>query len=92
MADEFKPVHGFYLNVADSQGKPTIFVWPVFPEYVTRIEPKASGGCSVTVKIAEKEPFTVDVVQNAEFVNEAMRRCIELDKNPAASASGRVPK
>lgn len=87
MADEFKPVHGCYLNVAGDDGKATIFIWPVFPENVVEVKPNASGGCSVTVSIAEKEPFTVDVVQNAAFVADAMRRCRELDEGAASTAS-----
>ncbi len=92
MADDFKPVHGFYVNVAKSDGNASIFIWPLIPESVLNVAPKESGGCSITVKSANGEPSTVDVVESEAFVQDAMRRCKDLDKNlPSASEPG-TPK
>lgn len=87
MAEEFRLVHGFYLNVAGSARKPTIFLLPVFPESVVEVKPNKDGGNSITVRTAKDETITLDVTQDTEFVRDAMRRCADLDKEGPPRAS-----
>ena len=88
MPDEFKAVHGFYLNVAHGDGQPSIFLLPVFPENVAEVKPKRGGGSSITVRTAKDETDTLEVTQGADFIAEAMRRCKALDEGDAAPGSG----
>lgn len=87
MSDEFKPIHGFYLNVADGAGTPGSFRLPVFPESVLDVEAKPGGGSSITVRMSSGDSVTLDVAQPIDLVQELMRRCKELDER-AASIEG----
>ncbi len=85
MPDDFKPLHGFRLNVVDGAGQPSIFLLPVFPESVVDVKVNAEGGSSITVRMSNGESVTLGVTQPPGFVQEMMRRCKELDQRAGSS-------
>jgi hypothetical protein len=80
MVDEFRPIHGFRLSVADGAGQPGIFLLPVFPESVLDVSPNDKGGSSVAVRMSNGETLNLSVAQPPELVQELMRQCKALDQ------------
>lgn len=80
MANDFKPVHGFRLNAADGAGAPSIFLLSVFPESIIDVQPSASGGSSITIRMASGDSGTFEFTQSAELVQQMIQQCKELDR------------
>ena len=79
MNNESNIVHGFKLRVVGDNG-PTIFCWPIIPEYIQEIQTMDSGGAKVTVKLPNEDIITCEVLESKEEVESRITECKELDQ------------
>jgi len=73
--------HGLVLNVAESDGSPSIFLWRVFPDEILKVDNLEPSGARVWFRKSDgKEDYT-DVTQRKEEIEERKEVCRRLDES-----------
>jgi len=75
----FAEIAGFYVNLSEASGQPTIFVMPVYPSDVVAVQTGSHGGAVVTVKNQQGGHDDFSVTQSVEEVQTRIVECRRLN-------------